>query len=174
MTGCAVSQCRMPSSSIIPALDILKDGQSGLFPGSELSVVDQLGFHGFEKTFCHGIIPTVASPAHTLQHWFAFKLFSELLAGILYTAVGVKQQRLSYGPVPHRHPPGGHTGHFRFHRLTQGPAYHLPVSQVQHRRQVEPALLGFDVGQVRNPFLRQPGGRKIPVQVVLRDGKAMV
>jgi len=49
MAGCTVSQSRMPSFSFILSLDIHKDSQSGLFPGSEFSVVDQLGFHGFEK-----------------------------------------------------------------------------------------------------------------------------
>ena len=85
-----------------------------------------------------------------------------------------KQQGLRYMPVPDSHPPGRHTGHFSFHRLAQRLAHHLPVSQIQHCCQVKPAFLGFKIGQVRNLFLSQPGSGKIPVQVVLRDGKAMV
>src|SRR3712207_6687693 len=120
----------MPPFPIIPALNILKNSQSCLLPSKEFSGIDKLSFYCFEKTFRYSVIPTIGSPAHTLPYWFTFKLLSELLTGILHTSIGVKQQRLSDGPVSHRHSPGSYTGHLRFHRLTQGPAHHLPVSQV--------------------------------------------
>jgi hypothetical protein len=56
----------MPPFPVILALDIFKNSQPGLLPGSKFPVVDQRCFHRFEKAFSHSVVPTISSPAHAL------------------------------------------------------------------------------------------------------------
>jgi hypothetical protein len=46
----------MSASSVIPALDILKNSQSGLFPGGKFPMIDPFRFHCLEEAFGYSII----------------------------------------------------------------------------------------------------------------------
>ena len=60
-----IPQCRVHSSAIIKHLDVLKQLGPSVFSCFETSIVLQFGFEGFEEALDHGVVPTVASAAHT-------------------------------------------------------------------------------------------------------------
>jgi hypothetical protein len=61
-----------------------------------------------------------------------------------------------------------------FHPITAGPANDAPGKQVQHDRQIQPALIGPDIRNVDAPFLVRRGGGEVLVKQTGRDGPAMV
>ena len=69
-------------------------------------------------------------------------------------------------------PPQGHPqcGQRQFlgHRIAHGPADDLAREQIEHQGQVQPALVGRDVGQISQPLLIRRRGLEIAFQYVRR------
>ena len=57
----------MPSKAIVEDLNVLKEVQSGLCPGSIVLMKDQLGFEGAEETLDGRIVVTITFTAHTTR-----------------------------------------------------------------------------------------------------------
>ncbi len=58
--GGFVAEGRMAPARIAPALDELKDGDTGLRLGLELSPVEQLTFESGVEAFTHGVVISIA------------------------------------------------------------------------------------------------------------------
>lgn len=54
----------MAPARIVPALDELEDGHTGLSLGLELAPVEQFTFQGGEEAFAHGVVIGVADGSH--------------------------------------------------------------------------------------------------------------
>lgn len=65
--------------------------------------------------------------------------------------------------------------HQRLRHVTlHGPAHDFAGVQIFKRRQIQPTLVGGDVGDVGDPHLAWRGGvRKLPIQHVRRDPHRM-
>lgn len=82
LLGTLVAQCAMPSFSVVPALNVFKNSQSGLLLSWIIFMVYQLCFQRFKEAFGYCIIPadpksglglrSIPFSAHTLQHRQAF------------------------------------------------------------------------------------------------------
>lgn len=55
------------------------------------------------------------------------------------------------------------------HARLDRPAHHFPVEQIEHHGQVQPALVGPDVSDVRAEHLVRPGRRELAIQQIRRD-----
>ena len=54
----------MAPSRIVPALDELNDGHSGLGLGLELAPVEQFAFERREEALAHGVVISIANRSH--------------------------------------------------------------------------------------------------------------
>jgi hypothetical protein len=74
-------------------------------------------------------------------------------------------------------PLGGHDqsakGQLGAHMIAHGPADHLPGRQIQHGRQVEPALTGWNVRDVGQPDPVRHSCRELLLQQVRRNRQRM-
>ena len=55
------------------------------------------------------------------------------------------------------------------HAVAHGPPDDLTAVQVFHTGQIEPSLVGRDIGDVRHPHLMGPLGHKLAIQDIVRD-----
>ena len=53
--------------AIVEALDVLEELMPNIMDVN-WHAIKQLGFYAANRRFCDGIVPTVATPAHTLHH----------------------------------------------------------------------------------------------------------
>ena len=100
----------MPSSCVVPGLDVFEDGHFGLSACVEFLSVGAFGLQGLEEAFGHGIVPAVSFAAHAgSDGWERSQKVSELLAGVLNASVRMEQQFSAHGSACHGHVPSGHT-----------------------------------------------------------------
>jgi hypothetical protein len=63
----------MQSLTVIKHFDIFEYGLLGFLLTPKGLMMNQLGFQGVKEAFGHGIIPTVAFPAHALTNTVLFQ-----------------------------------------------------------------------------------------------------
>ena len=89
------------------------------------------------------------------------------MAAILAAPVAVEYQSRRWPAAPPRH--GQRVlDQARLHVRLQAPTHHLTVEQVDDCCQVQPALVGLDVGDVATPELVGPLGVEAPLHQVGR------
>lgn len=129
-------------------------------------------FEASEKSFCGGIVPAVPFAAHTGGHAILFQPLLVIMAVILAPPIGMMQQ--TGGGLS---PPIGHgQGSLRelnSHVVLHGPAQDLPGKQVHDHGQIQPALQGPDIGDVRRPDPVGFWGFKATIQQIGGHGKGM-
>ncbi len=122
----------------------------GLLSGGEFVAMHAGRFQSAPEALGRRVVPAVALPAHRGTHLPVFQSILELAAAILAAPVAVEYQTRRRAPPPPRHGQRvlDQTG---LHVRLQAPAHHLAAEQVDDRSQVQPALVGGDVGDVATP-----------------------
>lgn len=151
MFGCEVVQVGKFSLFVVPDFDELEDFDSGLVVLSIRDVIDQFRLEDFEEVFGYGVVPAVSFSAHALEDPVGLEQVPEFPAGILYSPVRMEDEFFGIDwPVADSHFESGDDGVAGFHVPAHGPADDFPVKQIQHDGQVEPALVGPHIGDVRH------------------------
>src|SRR5271156_3839416 len=120
-----------------------------------------------EETLAGGVIPAIALAAHRREHAVVSELFLKVVAAILAAAIRVMNQPwLRTTPEP-RHAQGiDHQ--ILGHPLAHRPADDPPGVEIEHDRQVQPALAGGDESNVRRPYLIWTLGLEVLIKPVRR------
>jgi len=146
----------------------------GLADGCETLAVETFYFQRSKQSLAGRVIPAVALAAHGSGDAALQKQAAELTAGILAAAVTMEDMFCSsVGTAPQP----GHLQciddqiavHLRLHR----PAHHAATEQVDDHGQKQPALMGWNVGDVAGPRPVWRGHGKVAIQQVGCDRQAM-
>jgi len=129
-------------------------------------MVYQFGLEGAKEAFHDRIVVTVAAPAHTALQTMILEKLLVLIAGVLYAAIAMMQQRprrctLQEGCLQ------GLADQVRSQMIRRGPADDLSRAEIDHGRQVQPALFDRDVSNIGCPGLIRQGLLELPVQAIL-------
>lgn len=152
----------MSSPGIVEALNVIEHVRFGLVSRVVRLVRRPFGLERGEEALHRGIVPAVAGSAHATGHAVVGQESLEGRTGVLASSIGVMQHRLRRAS-----PPDGHhecigdqlRGHRRMHRPADDPS----GEEIHHRRDVEPAFGGPEIGEVSDPFAVGRRGRKCPV-----------
>ena len=121
--------------------------------------MNQLGFEQMEKRFGHRIIPTVGFSTHALYKAVALEVVPKAGASILDASIGVDHQAL-IGLAVLPCPVQGLKHQPMIQITRKRPADDLTRKQVDKYRQIHPALLQTDVGDIADPtpdWVHRPG-----------------
>ena len=89
--------------AVIEHLNVVKDIPPCFFANSIVFVKYSFHFKTAEKTFCNGIIPTVAFATHAANHLISFKQFLKIITTVLTAAIRVKNQPWCWFAMPDSH-----------------------------------------------------------------------
>ena len=124
-----------------------------------VALVDELGFQCAEKALHRGIVPAIRLAAHRLGDGGRPQDLAVIASGVLAAAIGVMNETRPWTAPLDCHGQGG-DGEFGAHMLAHRPADDFSGEQIEDHGQVEPALAGRDVGDVRQPDLIRLLGAK--------------
>src|SRR6185437_5653465 len=144
-----VSQRRMATTRIVPALQPSEDLAARFLARSKVIPIQHLGLQAGKEGFHHCVVETVADTAHRTGD------------PELETAVREGDRRI-FGTVVRMvdHPLGvtlleSHLQRLEYEcagqTLRHRPSDHVPGEHIQYRRQIQPSLIGGDVGHVGQP-----------------------
>ena len=159
----------MSPPKIIEALDVIKHVRFGLVARAVRFRRGAFGLERGEEALHRGIVPAVAGSTHATGHAVVGQEPLEGLTGVLAPPIGVMQHGLRFTAPPDRH----HKGigdELRGHRRLHGPADDPAREQIHHRRDVEPAFGGPEIGEVGDPFAVGRRGRERAIEHIRRDG----
>lgn len=133
-------------------LDELDDGMPGLGPGGKMPPVVHPILQRCEEGIGHCVVVAVAGAAAGQADVVGADPLGEEPAGVLRAAVGME-----YGVARHvsARSGGSQRRHHDVgrHALGERPAHHHAGVQVDHRRKVQPALAGAQVGDVAHELV---------------------
>ena len=118
-------------------------------------------FQRRKERLCDGVVVAVAGTAAREAHMVAPGPLSELAAGVLRPLVRAEYGVLCHVPARTRALEGADDD-IGGHALGQRPAHEHAGVQVDHRRQVEPALAGAQVGDVADELVGGHRAREVP------------
>jgi hypothetical protein len=101
-----------------------------------------------------------------------FENFLIISRSVLAAPIRMVQQGLSRIPTTKGHPQRIH-GQLAGHPGGGRPTDHLPVEQIQEHGQIQPSLIGRDVGNIANPDMIRSINGKVLIQKVWRYRKVM-
>lgn len=157
----------MLSFPVVKHFDIFKGYASDLVPCLESIAKDPLVFETVEPAFRGRVVPAVPLATHRANHSIFRQQRLKGMARILTSPVGVMDQACRWSATKPRH--GQCIGHdVSSHTRFQRPSNHLPVEQIKHNGQVQPAFIRPQIGDVSRPDLVRCAGLKVPIQHVLR------
>jgi hypothetical protein len=114
------------------------------------------------------VVPAITLAAHARDHPVLFQPRLEGVARILTSPVGVMDQARRRLLTEPRHGRQRINGDVRRHPRLDRPADDFPVEQIKDHGQIQPILVGPDVGYVSGPDLIQFRWREVPGQQVRR------
>ena len=159
----------MPPRGIVEALDVIEHVRFGLVSRAVRFCRCAFGLERREDALHRGIVPAVAGSAHATSHAMVSQKPLEGLTGVLAPPIRVMQDRLRFASPPDRH----HEGigdELRGHRRMHGPTDDPAREEIHHRRDVEPAFGGPEIGEVGDPFAIGCRGRERSVEHIRREG----
>ena len=129
-----------------------KDFTLGLTDGFKMLAVETFYFQRSEQSLAGRITPAVALAAHRSGDAEPLKQSTELSAGVLAAAIAMEDMTCASVVTA---PEPGHLQcvddqiavHLRLHRQADHPS----AEQVDDHGQIQPALVGWDVGNVAGP-----------------------
>jgi hypothetical protein len=150
-------------------------GENDLRLGVAAEVVDlfDLPLERCEEALCNGVVPAVALAAHAALDPACFERTPVVAAGVGTAAIGVVDEA-RVGTAVSQCCPQGHEREVPVDRGAGCPAHDTPGEQIEHDGEVQPALPGPEVGDVRHPDLVGRGRAEVPLQHVRSDGKRVV
>src|SRR5204863_2070863 len=154
--------------SVVEAFDIAKDIALGFCSCGVLPVMDELGFERVEEAFHRRIVVAVGLSAHGRLEASALKGATIVARGILDASIGVMHETSRWPPCLYGHPQGCQRK-LSAQMIAHGPADDPTAVQVHDGGEVEPALIGLDVGDVGEPYLIWCGSGEAALQQVRGD-----
>jgi len=148
----AVIERAVESAAVIEGFDKIEDGLASLGASLEVVAIDQFLFEGAPERFHGGIVIGAGFAAHGREALALRQGFTEVRAGVLATAVRMKDQGWGRLAMSLGHVPSGQD-ELGVDRLVHRPADDPAAVGVHNPGQVEPAFLGGDVGDVAEPDL---------------------
>ena len=156
----------MAATLVLQHLDVLE--QVHLRVGSRRAGCAEhaLVSEAVEEALGGDVVPAVAIAAHRGDHAALSELGEHRAAGVLATAVAMKDNA---GAQLGRQPRHGQSigDYFGRHPRLDRPADVLAVEQIQHDGQVQPAFTGWDVSEVARAHAEERLGREVARQQVL-------
>ena len=114
------------------------------------ALMDEFGFQGAEDALDRRVVPAVWLAAHRWGDDGGLQDLVIIAGSILTAAIRVMDQARPRTAPLDGHGQCGHSG-FGAHMLAHRPADDFPGESVEDHRQVEPALAGRDIGDIRQP-----------------------
>src|SRR2546423_11982866 len=142
----------MEALAVIESLDEVEDCQTSLGSGFEAAPVDEFQFEGAPEGFHGGVVVAAGFTAHGGQGLALSQGVTEIGAGVLAAAIGMKDQLWRRLAMSLSHVPG-REDQLGVDVLVHGPADDPTAIEVHDASQVEPAFLSMDVGDVAEPDL---------------------
>lgn len=139
----------MSSLSIVPDFDVFEDDPASNFTRLEDDIIE-FALKRTKETFRNGIVPAVSLAAHASDQIVAIVEPLNGIRCVLRAAIRVKDHRAVGVPSIDRHLESV-KHNTRFESMTHRPADDSPRKQIQDHRQVEPAFVGLEIGNVTDP-----------------------
>lgn len=155
----------MNPSAVVKTLDVIKDTLPCLSTALISVVKDKLSLQDAEEAFCRGIIPAVASTAHTADHAVFEQQLLKVFTCILRTPVGMMQHSTGW-ISPFCCKGQGIHDKLTSHSICHGPANDSAGVQVHYNRQIQPPFGGPDIGYVAGPSLVWLSRIELPIEEV--------
>lgn len=147
--------------------DELKDHRSGMVIIAEFSRDIHFCFHCFKEAFSRCIVPAVPLSAHALGDVrILVQQVGKRFTGILNATIRMEQQLVGNRSFCTSLVKRGHTGVSCTQVSRQRPPYGLAIPQIHDRGQIDPALLGGQIGDVTHPDFPDTVRSKPTVQQV--------
>ena len=156
--------------SIVEHFDVIEDIGASHFACLVDPFLDPLFLQTAKERLDDGIVPAVAPPAHAGLKVMLAAEPKPVIAAVLRSLVGMDDDLLLGFPSPDSHQDRVDNellGQGRLH----GPADDLAGEQVHDDGEVQPALPGADVGDVRHPGAIRMIDRKLTLQPVGGDDR---
>ena len=159
----------MPPFRIVKVIDVVRDLDAGQF-GCQIRVIEgHVAFEGAEERFRHGIVPTISPSAHAANDPIGFQRGLVFVAGIGAPSVRVVEEAKGESATLD----GGlqcRQGQLRVIAAALGIAHHPTREEIQDHREIEPAHLRPNVGDITDPALVRPGHFELAVEQVGSTG----
>ena len=163
----------MSASWIVEPIDVFKQGHFYLPACLPCAAPDKLGLKRFEESLHNRIIVTIPFAAHGYLEAIFVQLFLVIVRAILASTVCMVDA--VFGRLAKSH---GHVqcpdGQIALHAVADSPADHTTRVQIQYDSEIQPALIGPDVGDITRPLLVGCRRREVSVQQIGGNGKAVV
>jgi hypothetical protein len=155
----------MTALAVIEPVDVVKHHWLGLVVRRQILPLDQVGFEGVQAALGHGVVPTVALPAHTGLQPVRGEELPIALGAILTATLGMHQEAGGGRPLTDRHRQC--LGPQRCPQMVgQRPSAHCSGAQSQHHGERSPAFPRGQVGHIPNVDFIWRVHREPPVQLV--------
>lgn len=155
----------MAAASIVVNFDVLENSLAHLVPGGEALTVDRFHFQRVEETLGTGVVVAVALSAHAAHQLVLCQKALVEARAILAATVGMHDYTFWHAPAPEGHLQSL-AGQIGGHTLGHGPPDNHAREKVDHDRQIQPAFIGPQVGDIAHPFaVRSRSGEVLPEQV---------
>src|SRR5215203_1963055 len=164
----AIADGRMQTLPIVEDFDVFEHGRLRLLAGAEADLVDVLGLERGEEALHGRVVQAVAAPAHGLRDAVPLQHRAIRLGGVLHAAVAVVDQP-AWRVMPLEGHDQGVDAQLGPEVVGHGPADDLARGHVLDRGQIQEALAGRNVGDVRQPDLVRSLRREVAIQQVRSD-----
>lgn len=168
-----MSKCGIPSEAVVQEFDVFEQAEAGFLSGFVLFVMNQFLLQGGEEGFHCRIVPLVFFAAHRTRDAVLGEQSLVVLAGVLHSAVRVGHEVGTGTLSMDRHRQGvDHEATIDLlrHRLSDD----LPREQIFDRRQIQPAVVRGEIGDVGGPDSILLGPCEAAVRAVLSHGMRMI
>lgn len=137
-------------SAYYRSFDVMADGHSSVFPGSEPVAINQLFLNGGVKRFDARVVIRISLAAHADFEFGFFQAFNVFIGTVLRTVVRVMDW-LTRGITQEKRFLQRSKWQFSLHRDIQAPSDNLAREQIHYTRQIQPSFQRPNIGNIGNP-----------------------
>jgi len=162
----SVAEAGVQPLAVVEDFDVVRDGEAGPGAGGEPVVVKHLVLQGGEEALSDRVVPADPGPAYAGVDENPLAVLVKVPRRVLRSAVGMKRRIGLNIPTEtcHRQGVDDQTGP---HVIGHLPAYDHPGRQIDHRREVEPALTRPQVSDVADQSLTgRAAGGEVPTDQI--------
>jgi hypothetical protein len=154
--------------AIVEAFDEGEYVALGLGPCGVLTMMDELCLESMEEALHRRIVEAIGLAAHRGGHDGGGESGAIGVRGILHAAVGMVDQSCGRPLSVNRHRECGRR-QFGAQVIAHGPADDLAAVEIHDGGEIQPALVGWNVGDVGEPDAVGRRGREVAIDQVRRD-----
>src|SRR5690606_16775710 len=151
---------------VVEHFNVVEDIRSGLFAGGIDAAANPFALEQLEEAFGHGIVMAITPAAHTGFESMGLEEVAPVVAAELAALIAVDDDLGLWATAPDGRQQGVEH-QLAIDTTTHRPAHHGASKEVEHHRQIQPSLMGADVGDVSHPRLIGRAYVKLLLQEVL-------